>query len=56
MIPITKEEAMMLRNKNLGGYVKHTLSKKKHYYCVEAEKVLRQLYEYREQKVVESHF
>lgn len=54
MIPISKNEAEMLREKNLGNYVKHTLSKKKHYYCVEAEKPLRKLKEYREQIILES--
>ena len=52
MIPITKDEAIMLREKNLGGFVKHTFSKKKHYYCVESEKALRTLREYRKQRVV----
>ena len=54
MIPITKDEALMLREKNLGNYVKHTYSKKRHYYCVEAEKPLRKLQEYREQRIVTS--
>ena len=52
MIPITKDEAMMLREKNLGSFVKHTFSKKKHYYCVESERALRTLREYRKQRVV----
>lgn len=52
MIPITKDEAMMLREKNLGRFVKHTFSKKKHYYCVESEKALRILREYRKQRVI----
>lgn len=51
MIPITKDEAMMLRENKLGNYVKHTYSKHKHYYCVESDRALRRLYEYREQRV-----
>lgn len=53
MIPITKDEAMMLRDNNLGRFVKHTYSKNKHYYCVEASKPMQRLKEYRDERVIE---
>ncbi len=52
MITITKDEAVMLRENNLGNFVKHTFSKHKHYYCVESERALRKLEEYRENKIL----